>query len=377
MRLAQRLRRWKRAYPNGEREPFFLSLPLYATAVTALGLLLGLQWYIAFGAHKSYLELTSVMLVTAYIWAGCGMLVWEMVQLFPLERRTLVRDCAAFLLAGMLLLALQQGRFYLLGGYGSPVFREPYGESVRDFLASQGIFYLMMYFALVLVLRGWYAHTRMQRLQVRAAQLQQEAARSELQALRAQLHPHFFFNALNTISALMHDQPRQADRMLELLSRLMRRSLELGDQEMTSLADELAAAGEYLQLQQMRFGARLAYEIEADRDLAPATVPAQILQPIVENCVVHGVEASAKPVAIHLHAERTAHALVVTVSNSVNGPSPHQGFGRGLTSVQRRLQLLYGETAELAATRQGDRYCVRLVLPATTHASSRPAAGAP
>ena len=365
--------RWlRRAYPKGEREPLFVPLYTYLLAVTILGLVLGFQWFVAFDYRKPYWELTSVTLVTNYIWAGIGLLVWEMAQIFPLERKSLLRDVLAFALAGAALLWLQQTRFYFLGGYGNPGSDLSYLDNARYFLANEAIFYLVMYLALVFVVRGWYAHARMQRLRLRSAELEEELARTRLQHLRAQLHPHFFFNALNTISAFLHEDPAKADQAIELLSRLMRRALQQGEGETTSLAEELAAAREYLQLQQMRFRARLRYEVQAGDPTLQASVPAQILQPIIENCISHGVESSSEPTQVTIRSAHEAGQLVITVRNSVNSPSAHNGFGHGLASVERRLQLLYGARAGISAQLQGGEFHVRIALPWTPEPVRQP-----
>jgi hypothetical protein len=151
-------------YPEPGREPLFVPLPGYLLLATVLGFLLGLQWYVAFGFRKPFVELTFVTLVTNYIWAACGLLVWEMVQVFRFSSGQRFRDALAFLCVAGILLVLQHARFYLLGGYGSPNGPLGYIDSARYFVANEGIFYLVIYFSLVLILRGWYAHQRMLRM---------------------------------------------------------------------------------------------------------------------------------------------------------------------------------------------------------------------
>jgi hypothetical protein len=348
-------------YPEPGREPLFVPLSAYLLLATFLGLLLGLQWYVAFGFQKRFLDLTFVTLVTNYIWAACGLLVWEMVQLFRFSRGERIRDGLAFLAVGGLLLAAQHARFYLFGGYGSPERDLDYAASARYFFASESIFYLVIYASLVLILRGWYAHQRMQRMQRRTAELQATLTRVELESLRAHLQPHFFFNALNTISALLREHPDEADRLLDLLGRLMRRTLDMSATH--TLAEELESCREYLEIQGMRFRSRLAFTIAADAAAGDVEVPAQLLQPIVENCVTHGVAHSTETTSVGIRAVSDGAQLVITVANSIERPSRHQGFGEGLRGVERRLALLYGPAARLSTAESNGRFTATLELP--------------
>lgn len=352
-------------YEGREREPLFLPMLGCVIGLGVLGIALGFQWYVWFGQEKSFFYITAVTLLTTYIWGAVGLALWELVQILPLERRTFLRDLAGYMLAAGLLLWLQQVRFYFFGGFGSPRSDFSYLRNAAFFLQREGIFYLVIYAALILLLRGMYAQRRMQRVQLRTMHLQEELVRFELLGLRSRLQPHFFFNALNTISALVHSDPTEADLAIELLSRLMRRTLEGSERESTSVADELAAIQEYLQLQQMRFRSRLRYQLETSPDTARLAVPAQILQPIVENCVTHGVESSSVPTDVAIHCARDGDHLTIMVTNTCHAQSNHQGFGRGLKSVERRMRLLYGDAARLSVQDMSGEYQVQLILPIT------------
>jgi Putative regulator of cell autolysis len=352
-------------YKGRKREPLFLPTLNYVIGLGVLGMALGFQWYVWSGKEQNFFYIAAVTMLTTYIWGAVGLALWEMVQVLPLERRTFLRDLAGYTLGAGLLLWLQQVRFYFFGGFGSPRSDFSYFRNAAFFLQRESIFYLVIYAALILLLRGMYAQRRMQRVQLRTINLQEELVRVELMGLRSRLQPHFFFNALNTISALVHSDPTQADLAIELLSRLMRRTLEGSERESTSVAEELAAVEEYLQLQQMRFRSRLRYQLESSPDTTRLAVPVQLLQPIVENCVTHGVESSAVPTDVAIHCARDGDQLTILVTNTSHAQSNHQGFGRGLQSVERRMRLLYGDTARLIVRDMSGEYQVQLTLPIT------------
>ena len=176
----------------------------------------------------------------------------------------------------------------------------------------------------------------------RAATSEAVARSAELRALRYQLDPHFLFNALNTVSGLMlsGDVPG-ADRTIEALSSFLRATLAIDASADISLADELQLQRLYLQIEQVRFGDRLAVEVSVPEPLGNAMVPALLLQPIVENSIRHAVARSTKPVRVTVTARATGETLVITLENDGPGGRATGGHGLGLANVSSRLALRY------------------------------------
>jgi two-component system sensor histidine kinase AlgZ len=143
----------------------------------------------------------------------------------------------------------------------------------------------------------------------------------------------------------------------------MRRNLEYSENEITSLEEELAAAREYLTLQQMRFPSRMQYRIDAAPETVATMVPSRILQPVVENCIKHAVESCSAVTEIRIASERNINHLLITVENTRDGESAHRGFGSGLKLVEKRLEILYGHDASLRAGPVGSGYRVQMTLP--------------
>jgi two-component system LytT family sensor kinase len=170
---------------------------------------------------------------------------------------------------------------------------------------------------------------------------EQQVSQLRLELLKAQLHPHFLFNTLHTISAMMHEDVKGADRMIRRLSELLRLTLENIGKNVVTLGEELEFVRLYLEIQRERFGERLATRVEASDDIRAALVPALFLQPLVENCVKHGL--SGQPDGeIVIRATREAGRLVLSVSDNGCGlaRTPLRE-GVGLSNTRHRLQQLY------------------------------------
>ncbi|MCU0425923.1 MAG: histidine kinase [Candidatus Kapabacteria bacterium] len=174
----------------------------------------------------------------------------------------------------------------------------------------------------------------------------------ELAALRAQLNPHFLFNALNAVNALVGAHPEQARRVLEMLADLLRYTLESDKREFVPLREELDFVRKYCAIEQERFGKRLQTRIDADESLLDVAIPPMLLQPLVENAVKHGIapKASGGEVSVRLSHDEALKRLVVEVrDNGVgfkNGVNTHS-TGIGLSNVDARLQKLYGTESAL------------------------------
>lgn len=202
-------------------------------------------------------------------------------------------------------------------------------------------------------------------LALAAARLQTQLAEARLAALRTQLQPHFLFNALHAISALIHTDPEKADRMVERLSDLLRLVVEHDGRPLVPLREELEIVDRYLAIQQMRYGERLQVEREMERDALDARVPALLLQPLVENAVRHGIERKASGGRITLRALRDGALLHLAIEDDGPGPAAARpGNGVGLKNARARLEQLYGAKASLRLEpRQGGGTRAIVTLP--------------
>jgi LytS/YehU family sensor histidine kinase len=181
-----------------------------------------------------------------------------------------------------------------------------------------------------------------------AAQLSVMAQEAQVRALRYQINPHFLFNTLNAIAALVRDAPAKAEEMVIQLSDFFRRSLAVNPMEDVTLAQEVDLQRVYLEIERTRFPDRLRFEVALDAVTAEARVPALLLQPLVENAVKHGVARSEGPTCLRIHARLDGPVLEIVVENDANGSGPRStGEQVGLRNVADRLRSRFSHEASL------------------------------
>jgi two-component system sensor histidine kinase AlgZ len=236
--------------------------------------------------------------------------------------------------------------------------------------ARQGIWRVGLVVTAVVIM-GSLTYDRL-REHVRAVELREQQAREELlraqiESLQARVNPHFLFNALNTVASLVEDEPERAVEAIERLSALLRHSLEGAKEDRVALRRELEAVRGYLELEGLRFGARLRQEVVVEPGLDAVLVPPFVLQPLVENAVKHGIgsrrEGGRVRVAVTAEGE---HGLRLVVED--DGPGRSQAFGTksGNEMLRQRLVLLYGEAATFhAGPGAAGGFRVELTIPRT------------
>jgi two-component system, LytTR family, sensor histidine kinase AlgZ len=191
------------------------------------------------------------------------------------------------------------------------------------------------------------------------------AREAELRALRAQVHPHFLFNSLNSISALVSTDPLRAREMCVLLAEFFRKTLALGEKPDVTLEEELGVARTYLAIEGMRFGPRLSVEEGVDDAARRCRVPPLLLQPLVENAIRHGIATRAEGGVLRIDARSDGRRMSISVENPFDPEAPARpGMGVGLANVRRRLLAGYGDRARVEAERGPDRFRVAISMPA-------------
>ncbi len=210
---------------------------------------------------------------------------------------------------------------------------------------------LVAYAAIVALVHALVYHRAHRAREIRAARLEARLSRARLEVLRLQLQPHFLFNTLNSISALMATEVPAARRMIADLKELLRLSLERSGAQEVALRDELHLLQRYVDIQRVRFRDRLTVEYRVDPALLGVPVPRLVLQPLVENSIRHGLAPRSSPGRVEVRAERDGAALRLVVADDGVGLSAgggqRDGAGIGLGNTRARLQGLYGERQSL------------------------------
>lgn len=240
-------------------------------------------------------------------------------------------------------------------------------RTLGDTLASSFVFETIAFWCLLGVIQAIVYYGRLREREAQAARLAAQLSDARLDALTAQLHPHFLFNTLQAISTLLHRDPVSADAMLARLSELLRRTLHRGSGHEVALREEVELLDLYLEIVQTRFADRLTIAREIPEELGEAQVPHFILQPLVENALEHGIARRGGAGRIAIVATREDNSLVLRVSDDgvgLGAGPAGAGDGIGLSNTRRRLLQLYGSAQSLELTpARGGGLDVTLRLP--------------
>ncbi|MBX2821790.1 MAG: histidine kinase [Rhodothermaceae bacterium] len=299
--------------------------------------------------------------------AGLSMVIWWISGLLPWPNRIRLSFLGRHFLITLFFVvawtAISYLRPYLF-----------YGTPIKDIIRAVEYleWYILIGFLLYLMIAGGcYSirnQQRMRELERIANRAETLLAQAKLQTLRAQLNPHFLFNALHSLSTLIRPDPDRAEHTIEQLGDLLRYTLDEKDSEAVTLQDEWAFTHDYLALQCLRYGQRLRIETDIEEDSLACLVPPFTLQPLVENAVEHCVAEVGEGATISIRAKHEAPNLILSVQDDGPGAelsSVWNAQGLGINTLKERIQALYGSHAELdVKTSPGEGFCATLKLPA-------------
>jgi two-component system LytT family sensor kinase len=332
---------------------------------TLFGVFLASQSTLAFNRREKPFSWERILLVEmafAYIWAALTPPVLWLARRFPIERGRLPRSLTVHVLASVVIgFATRAFRdlafIYFVVGYDR---RLPWTALFFNgylFFDYGTLLYWLMF--LISYASNYYRRFRVG--ETRATKLEAQLAQAQLQALRMQLQPHFLFNTLHSISALVHKDPQAADRMIARLGDFLRLTLDSAGTPEVSLHQELEFLKSYLDIESIRFKDRLSIEMNIEPQTLQARLPNLILQPIVENAIRHGIAPRTDAGRIEIAARRYNGSLQVQITDNGPGLAANGNDGRivkegvGLANTQARLQQLYGSKSrlDLANTARG------------------------
>ncbi len=280
-----------------------------------------------------------------YVWGLLFALIWWLNQRLPFDRRHwpqwLLRNLGLGFVVSLLYVALTLMNDEILAGS----FTGPSLGRAWELLLGGLQYYLLVYFAIVAVIHAISFYDKLRERELAASRLEGQLAQAKLQMLKMQLHPHFLFNTLNAVSALMHRDVDAADRMITRLSDFLRMSLEKDDRHQVRLESELEFLHRYLSIEKIRFRDRLKVDVEVEPECLAAQVPRLILQPLVENAVRHGIAMRSAAGQLAIQATKDGDRLRLVVAD--DGPGLPRSYelrpGVGLANTRSRLEEIYGE----------------------------------
>jgi signal transduction histidine kinase len=311
-----------------------------------------------------------------YAWALLTPMIVALARRFPLEPPIRVKAVLAHL-GGWLVVALTASVVWAAVGMWLRPGRFGFVESVRNWFLSGLPFTVLGYAAVVGICYALTSRARARRRERDAERLARQLSEAQLAALRSQLQPHFLFNSLNAIVALVRDvETERAVHALSLLSDILRATLRTGATHEITLGEEVAFTRDYLELERLRFARRLQVSFDVPPDLLDASVPTFVLQPFVENAIKHGLMDRRHGGSIRVRAERDGGVLQLTVTDDGVGQrsAPVDGKGVGIANARSRLERLYGASASLAIApgEGGEGVTVRVRLPFARHPDAGP-----
>ena len=304
-----------------------------------------------------------------YVWAALTPLVLFFCRRFRIASQNWPRAVLLHLSAGIVISFLQLAIQVRLNYIVNPGYKMGYWRVLYFFATFKGHINLLTYWVIVALNHGFYYYEQSRARELAWSRMETDLANAQLQVLNMQLHPHFLFNTLHSISTLISEDPQAARQMVIKLSDLLRASLNKIDQPAVPLQQELELLECYISIEQTRFKDRLIIEKEIAPSALVCEVPTMILQPLVENAVRHGIGKHRQADRISIIAQRSNGRLLLEVKNCIGsvenvGPAPVRGIG--LSNTRARLEQLYSNQHSFEiANREGGGVAVKLTLPAS------------
>ena len=366
-------------------QPGRVGLPLIFGVATALGIFSTFQAYnyVSFFQERkpSFPMLLALNLTYWYGWAVLAPGILWLARRYRFERHTWMRVAAVHAGGVLVFTCLHavlavSGRVATVAVFGADR-RMTFGEYFQELFFLNFDWEMMTYWALVGLSHALDFYRESQHERVASAQLQARLAEARLQALQSQLHPHFLFNTLHTISALMHRDTEAADAMLARLSDLLRLSLDRTGTQQVTVKEEIDFIQKYLEIERTRFGDRLQVRLAVDPDTFDAAVPNLLLQPLVENAIRHGIAQQVGGGLLDVRVVRQGADLCLTVRDSGPGLSAAKlsalNTGVGLTNTRSRLAELFPGRHRFEFHEPADGgLAVEIVIPFVIHPDTHP-----
>lgn len=342
------------------------ALPLYLACWMPNAILMATLF--VYSGRLDWISAFALALPMTLIYAFICLSAWYLCRFFPLQEINLFRLLAVHLVAAFFSASI----WILIGNVlvtllGSLPLMSPLPDSYRYlipiliivgillFLLGVAISYLMIFFE------------KSREYEKRSLELQILAQQAEMKALKAQIDPHFLFNSLNSISALISIDPAGSRKMCLLLSDFLRKSLSLGAKRFITFEQELELISGYISIEQIRLGSRLRIDMKVAEETKLCIVPPLLLQPLVENALNHGIRHLLEGGEIRITAEKREGRMRIAVENPMDPEKPSsKSEGIGLDNIRRRLQTIFAHEGQLDCIESENNYRAIITIPANT-----------
>lgn len=344
--------------------PLFVRMAYLVGVATVLAFFSAAPFYLFYvqeKAHLSWFESLLWQLMWWYSWVPLAPIIIWLARRFPIDRQRWISGLMVHIPVAILCVYVHLTLYFCVSWMvGGDIWKMMAGDNAEKGLVHQlSMLYrspfminfqlrLLVYTVIVVLGNAIEYYRRYQEERVRASELRAKLAQAQLKALKMQLHPHFLFNTLNSISALLYKDIEAADQMIGRLIHLFELALKSSGTQKVTLQEELEFLKQYLAIENVRFQDRLSVRMDIDPETLSAIVPNLIMQPLVENAIRHGIAAKSTAGTIEIHTRRINGELEMQVKD--NGPGFQENGsgagpfreGLGLANTRARLQQLYG-----------------------------------
>lgn len=309
------------------------------------------------------------MFVKMYLWLGFGVFLFFLSKKFPLEKEKWVKTASVYFISSIFVPVIHYILFYNIAAVlikMDLIRYRIYFESIfQNFRYNFAIFWTIVAFIYAV---DYYLKNRTKKrenleLALENARLNAQLSKAQLETLKMQLRPHFLFNTLHAISGLMYEDVDTANKMIAQLSDLLRISLEKTKKDFVSLKEEIDFLSIYLEIHKILYKDRLEIKYEIDPETHNAKVPLMILQPLVENALIHGIHPHKRCGLIKIGSQLEAHSIILEVADNGDGfkPGSKSGRGIGLSNIKEQLEKIYSKDYSFEISTSAEGGCLAVV----------------
>jgi len=346
------------------QHPLFSSKTIFGIYILAWLMLISIQtlaFFQLFDVSGFYAVVDSLLFGSIYFLIGIG--VWYFTRYARFEKSQFLPLILEHLASAFVLVSL-----WVFGGtYALAAIFSSYPDYIELLWGAIAWRYgngFLFYIILITVYYLYANYIRQQERNERENKLRSSLQNTEIDLLRSKLNPHFLFNSLNSLNALIQTDTEKASVMLIQLSDFLRFSIEKDKQQELDLEEEFANLERYMSIEQVRFGKRLRFTKNIQKGALDLKLPAMLLQPLMENAIKYGLGSTLDDVDVRIEAKESNANLLIEIENDYDqSASVSKGSGHGIDNVRKRLDMIYKKAGDFSIKKTEDRFKVKIIIP--------------